>query len=444
MKNYSLRTRLIAWISIPIIFATLAALASSYHFAKEEIEEVYDAQLVHSAKVLLQLTEHEILEEEGFDLGLENPDLQHKYERNLGFRIWANNVLVTESPTAQSFKDFEAPPGFSNHIIDGHEWRFFVFLEGEKGIKIEVSERNDIRYELIVQLMISLIVPALMFLPVLILIIWIGVSKVLNPVVKMAADVDQRGSDDLSPMKIEAMPEEILPFAEALNRLFARLEESFKREREFTDHAAHELRTPLAAMKTQTQVLIKKVGDKPDCAEGLANLQASIDRAAHLVDQLLSLARLQNESLPLDRMNLSACVSEAVRDFESSAKAKEITLSGDITPNIYAQAHEASLPILLANLLDNAIKYTSRGGSVTVSLNAEGLLSIADTGTGLSDTNKKRVFERFVRVDKTGQSGSGLGLSIVQWIASAHKAKITLEDNAPHGLKVLMQWKVMK
>ncbi|MCB1555857.1 MAG: sensor histidine kinase N-terminal domain-containing protein, partial [Alphaproteobacteria bacterium] len=294
MKNYSLRTRLIAWISVPIIVATLLALLSSYHFARQEIEEVYDAQLVHAAKVLLQLTEHEILKDRGVDLGLENPAWQHRYERNLGFRIWGREGVVTRSRNTEAFGDFQAPPGFSNATLNGEAWRFFVLFQPENGIKIEVSERYDIRYELVVQLMASLIVPALLFLPVILLMTWGGVRRVLKPVVRLSTDVDQRSSGDLSPIRKDHIPREIAPLILALNRLFGRLEDSFKREREFTDHAAHELRTPLAAMKTQTQVLMKQAKSVPAAREGLENLHASINRATRLVEQLLALARLQH------------------------------------------------------------------------------------------------------------------------------------------------------
>ena len=442
-NHYSLRHHLIAWISIPIVIATLLALASSYYFSRYEIEEVYDAQLVHSAKVLLQLTEHEIMEDEDFDLGLENPDLQHRYERNLGFRVWVGDELITQSLNTKNFESFEAGPGFSNHIINGHEWRFFVFLDPANKIKIEVSERYDIRYELIIQLMVSLIVPALLFLPVILLIIWVGVRKVLKPVIKISADVDRRGSDDLSPIVKEHLPEEIAPLVRALNSLFNRLEDSFRREREFTDHAAHELRTPLAAMKTQTQVLIKKAKNIPECSEGLENLQASINRATHLVEQLLSLARLQHEDLPQNKTDLSKLLNECLNDIHLRTKNKNITLKTDIKDQCLIKAHPDSVSILLGNLLDNAVKYTPEGGALSVTLSKDGLLAIADTGPGLSDKDKEKVFERFVRADQSGQSGSGLGLSIAQWVAEAHNIKITLVDNKPRGLIVKIQWRVL-
>lgn len=437
-KNYSLRRRLILWISLPILCATLLALLASYIFARYEVEEVYDAQLVHSAKVLLQLTQHEIMEDNDFNLGIENPDLQHKYERKFGFRIWVSNNIITQSSNTKIFTDFEAPPGFSNQNIKGYDWRFFVFIDPENEIKIEVSERYDIRYELIFQLMIALILPALMFLPIVLAMIWIGVRKVLKPVVKISADVDRRSSNDLSPIQKDTLPQEIAPLVQALNRLLSRIEESFTRERQFTDNAAHELRTPLAAMKTQAQVLIKKASSMPNCKEDLDNLHASIDRASHMVDQLLSFTRLQADQIEFEELDFSSLVREVLKSISPLAIKKGLEIEANISPNIKANGSSHALEIMLRNLINNAIKFTPSSGKIDVSVFEDShrvLLKISDTGPGIKDSDKEKVFERFYRVHKNIQ-GSGLGLSIAKWVCDIHNAKISLSDNDPNGLIV--------
>lgn len=440
MNNYSLRRRLILWISLPILAATLLALITSYIFARHEIEEVYDAQLVHSAKVLLQLTQHEIEEDEEFDLGIENPDLQHKYERKFNFRIWAKDDIITQSPNSKDFKNFEAPPGFANRTVGKHEWRFFVFIDPVDQIKIEVSERYDIRYELIFQLMTALILPALMFLPVILLIIWVGVRKVLKPVVQISADVDRRGSNDLSPLQSDFLPQEIAPLVQALNRLFTRIEESFNRERQFTDNAAHELRTPLAAMKTQAQVLIKKADVVPGCKEGLDNLHASIDRASHMVDQLLSFTRLQADQVEFETIDLSSLTGNLLKEMSPLAVKKHIDIEADIAPQVKVNGNYNALEIMVRNLVDNAIKFTPEAGQVHVSVcieNHRAVFKISDTGPGIRDEDKGRVFERFYRVQKNRQ-GSGLGLSMVRWVCDLHGADLFLSDNKPNGLIVTL------
>lgn len=441
-KPTSLRRRLIGWISIPILIASIITFSTGFIFAWHEIEEVYDAQMVHNAKFLLQLTRHELKDKDDLFLGTENPDLHHKYERKMGFRVWVGSRMIAQSQNVESFGSFAAPPGFSDQEVGKYKWRFFVYLDTAHDIQVEVSERYDVRYELINQLMSALVLPALLLMGVIVVLVWTGVRRAIMPVVRVSSDVDRRGSDDLSPISSPDIPEEISPLIQALNRLFQRLHESFQREREFTDHAAHELRTPLAAMKTQTQVLMKKAAHLPEFEEGLENLGASINRATHLVNQLLSLARLQHETINRNTVDLSACVQAAIEAIRPQLVEKTVRLESDLAPSVTIDGNVAYISILLRNLLDNACKYTPQGGVVRVSLTRVGLLSIADTGPGVRDEDKAHIFERFVRLDKTGQEGSGLGLAIAQGIAASHHAAIHLRDNNPHGLVVDIQWTV--
>jgi len=196
-------------------------------------------------------------------------------------------------------------------------------------------------------------------------------------------------------------------------------------------------------MKTQAQVLMKKAKDMPECTEGLENLQSSIDRATMLVNQLLSLARLQKDDFPMSQMNLSECLYDSIDDFRSAAQQKDIKIEIDIAEDVFITGHELSIAILIKNLLDNSIKYTPDNGCIFVNLSAEGLLEISDTGPGISNADKAKAFDRFVRLDKSGQTGSGLGLSIASWIASAHNVVIALQNNEPQGLKVTLQWKLL-
>ncbi len=435
-QNYSLKKRLLQWISFPILIISALILFIGAWCTWYEIEEVYDAQLVHSAKTLLQITEHEITEEQSIYLGLENPNLQHRYENKMAFRIWKGDKLVLQSATAAKFTDIEAPPGFSQQMVNEKPWRFFVFIDAANDIKIETAERYAIRYELIGQLMTSLAIPMAILIPLLLLIVWIGVRQSITPLIALSNEVDSRKIDDLTPIRNADIPHEVTPLVDAMNRLFVRINDSFRREREFTDHAAHELRTPLAAMKTQTQVLLKKVSGMPDCKDGLDNLNATIDRTTHLVEQLLSFARLQNDTPPMETINLSDLLEEAVAQIKNLAEHKQQAVSANIAPNVEIEGHSDSIYMLFHNLLDNAVKYTPDSGKITVTLNSDKTVVISDTGVGISEADKKRVFNRFVRVDKTGQTGSGIGLSIAQWVVDTHNAKLSLSDNVPNGLSV--------
>lgn len=435
-QNYSLKKRLLQWISFPVLIAAALIFFIAYLFSWHEIEEVYDAQLVHSAKTLLQLTEHEIAKKQNIDIGTENPNLQHRYENKTAFRIWKNDKIVLQSSRAKDFRGIEAPPGFSLQTIENKPWRFFVYIDAQNDIRIETAERYAIRYELIGQLMTSLAIPMAILIPLLLLIVWIGVRQSITPLIALSTEVDSRKIDDLTPIINSYIPREVTPLVDAMNRLFIRIGDSFKREREFTDHAAHELRTPLAAMKTQTQVLMRKAAAMPECRDGLDNLNSTIDRTTHLVEQLLSLARLQSDIPPMEAVDLSDLLHEVIGEIKSAAERKHQTLNVDIVDHIHTDGHSNSLYILIRNILDNALKYTPDDGKISVSLRADKILTVSDSGPGISEADKKRVFNRFVRVDKTGQTGSGLGLSIAQWVADAHKATLSLKNNAPHGLTV--------
>lgn len=441
--HYSLKKRLLLRISISVLITGFLISLLSFLFSWHEITEVYDAQMAHTARVLIDLTEDDI---QNSDYRLKHAqngdkDIQHRYERKTGYRLWYQDELVFESFRAKDFGDFRAPEGFSNQNLKGKPWRFFVHKDPENGIMVEISERYAIRYELINQLMLSLLIPAFLFLPVILSLIWFATHKSLKPLIQISEAVDARHSDDLTAIEIEQTPQEILPLVNAMNRLFKRIHESFIREREFTDHAAHELRTPLAAMKTQTQVLMKKSGiNAGEYREGFENLNATIDRSTHLVEQLLSLARLQNETLPKDNVDLCECVRDVIDEVTLYSRHKEQILDVQIPEHFYMQGHADSLAMMIRNFLDNAIKYTPSQGHISVCISADGTLRILDTGPGIRDDQKVRAFERFTRLDKTGEPGSGLGLSIAQWVADAHHAQIILKNNQPHGLIVEVAW----
>ena len=411
--------------------------------AFKEIDEVYDAQLSYAAKVLLQLTEHEVYEHKSFriELGAERPSLSHRYEKNISFRIWRGNHLVTASQSAANFSNTVAPPGFSDQLVGDELWRFFVFVDGLTGITIEVAERYEIRTELIFQIIGSFFAPIFIFLPLLLLLVWLGTTSSLKPLLGVSKVVDLRDANDLTPIGGAHIPIEVMPLIRAINRLLLRLDVSLRREREFTDNAAHELRTPLAAMKTQTQVLLKKDGSIADCHDSLDNLHASIDRAAHLVDQLLSFARLQSPDLDFEPVGMSALCSSIMEDLSPIAIARHQECEADIAENIKVRGNKYALNIIVRNLIDNAIKYTPEGGAIKVELNEQAVLTVTDSGPGIPNEEKAHVTERFRRGNKTGAEGSGLGLAMVKWACDMHGAFLEFSDNTPHGLIVTVKLK---
>lgn len=438
IKQYSLRLHLLSLISIPILLAGCVIGGFVIYSAYHEISEVYDAQLAHAAKVLLQLTEHEVDEHESYqiELGAERPDIKHRYEKNTSFRIWEGDHMVTESVSAEAFADVHPPPGFSNQEIKGELWRFFVYVDDQTALTIEVAERQEIRTELILQILSSFFAPALIFVPLILLFVWFGTTKSLKPLLRISEAVDRRDADDLTPISAGRVPREVMPLMRALNRLLLRMDVGLRREREFTDNAAHELRTPLAAMKTQTQVLMKKAGDMPEYKEGLNDLHASIDRASHMVCQLLAFARMQSRDMEFDKFDLSALVGEILKEVSPLSVAKNQTCEADIAEHVMVWGNSDALAIMIRNLVENAIKFTPEGGRIAIGLDSDATLHVSDTGPGIPDQEKEKVLERFSRGSKVRQQGSGLGLAMVKWVSDLHHARLQLSDNKPKGLTV--------
>lgn len=443
MKTYSLRKQLLGLIFIPVLIGAAIVGGVAMYFSYKEISEVYDAQLSHSAKVLLQLTSHELEEEDSYEivLGAEHIDASHRYEKNITFRIWKGSHIVTQSDMASQFVNIAAPPGFSDQIVGGVPWRFFVFLDDRNDVTIEVAQRYEIREELILQILGSFFLPSLLFVPLIFIMIWLGTSRSLRPLLSVSKAVDKRDTHDLQPIEVERIPDEVLPLINALNGLLERLETGVKRERAFTDNAAHELRTPLAAMKTQTQVLLKKANSIPDCKDGLDNLHASIIRASHMIDQLLAFARMQSEDIEFSDLDFSALLSSVIRELTPLAVAKSQIIEADITEDIMLRGNEDALGIMVSNVIENAIKFTPEHGKITIALSKDGAFIVSDTGEGIPDSEKAAVLERFKRGKKVTENGSGLGLAMVDWCARKHSAVLTLGDNKPQGLLVTIKLK---
>jgi len=445
----SIKTQLIRRIFFPILLLFVVVGGVALFSADDEIGEVTDAQLAHSAKILLQLAEYEANRHslEKVELGTEQPKLIHSYEDNLIFRLWKEDHLILQSNGSERFKDLDVSTGFSDQTIAGDLWRFLVFLDQASGIKVEIAEKNTVRDELVTNILVGFLIPLSIFIPLLLFIVWLAIHKGFNRLVTISQTVDQRESNDFTEIDLGGVPQEIQPLIKALNRLFQRIENSFDRERAFTDNAAHELRTPLAAMKTQTQVLLLKLENQPEYRESLDNLHATIDRAAHMVEQLLSFSRLQTVNTKFEIVNFSEITEETLRYITPSALEKGVNIEADLVPDVKLRGDANAFAVMIRNLVHNAIKYTPEHGHINLSLGVEDqqvILRVTDTGPGIKGDKKERVFERFYRINKNDGIGSGLGLSMVKWVCDVHGAKIVLADNTPTGLVVIVTFVALK
>jgi two-component system sensor histidine kinase QseC len=291
---------------------------------------------------------------------------------------------------------------------------------------------------------LKILLPTFIALPVLALLIWFGVGAGLQPLKRLKQEVKQRTANRLEPLAMAGVPEEVAPLAQALNDLFVRLQQAFEGERRFTADAAHELRTPLAALKIQAQVALRST-DETERQSALENVLRGVDRATRLVTQLLTLARVDPETAAIDYkpVELRGLAASVMADLEPLAHAKQIEMTLEDCSLCKVLGDDAQLGLLLRNLLDNAIRYTPAGGKVSVTVrNTNGIsLEVRDTGPGIAETEREQVQQRFYRITGNGEEGSGLGLSIVRRIAELHGAKLVLSDNdLGHGLLANVIW----
>jgi two-component system sensor histidine kinase QseC len=468
----SIRRRLLVLLTVLLSGVWGLAAYFTYRAARHEVTEVYDANLVQNARVVVALLRHEAAEardiqEKVRQLQSElNDDLRrfpvlanmleehlkngeaalsdhftadsqpgHPYESRIAvLGRQSNDTILLRSPNAPDFGSAE--PGFSDFGPVDDRWRVFTVTEPESGLTIQVGERRELRNEMVRHVTFSTMAPLFLALPLLALLAWFAVGRGLRPLVKLARSVEQRRPDTLDPLDNAKVPREAKPLADSLNRLFGRMHETLENERRFTADAAHELRTPLAALKTQAQVAQRSV-DPVQRAHALSQIVAGADRTTHLVEQLLALARSdagQRADASFTRIDLATVARDVLRELAPGAGAKriELELTGE-TVTVFGSRE--ALHMLLRNLVDNSIRYSDAGAQVTVNTRrqgAQGLLRVTDTGPGIPPDQRQSVFKRFHRGSEAGDTGSGLGLSIVQRIADLHKARLELEDG-PDG-----------
>ena len=428
----SLRRRLLALLSSTVLLAWAATALFSYFDARHEIGEMLDAHLAQSAGLIAAQLEHEIDNGSGGTV-----PRQYSQERKIAFQVWdRSKALRLRSASAPGTRLSGRDEGFADAVIDGKRWRVYSRRDESGRYVVQVGERYALRDELAESVAGHLMHPLAVALPVLALLIWFAVGAGLAPLGRLAAEVGRRAPDNLAPLEESNTPREVRPLLAALNTLFARVGASFEQERRFTADAAHELRTPLAAVKTQAQVAQGAI-DAQERERALAQVVAGADRAAHLVEQLLMLARLDPQTALAQArpVSLRALAEECVAAQAPAAVRKNVE-TGVVAGDEGRVAGDGTLlAVLLRNLVDNAARYTPPGGAIEVSVSrVEGtvFLCVTDSGPGIPEAERSRVFERFYRVLDSGEEGSGLGLSIVKRIADLHRARIVL-DAGPGG-----------
>ncbi|MDO9188375.1 MAG: sensor histidine kinase N-terminal domain-containing protein, partial [Sulfurimicrobium sp.] len=361
----SLRTKLLLLLLAIISVAWLTTAVFIYFDAHHEIDELFDAQLAQSAQVLLAQAGHDLKDaredEDDDGIATEIAGAGHKYERKIAFQIRdEHGRLLLRSASVPVDPLAAQESGFADAVIEGKPWRVYTQHDDDGEIRVQVGERHAVRNELAASVAMRLLLPLGIALPVLALLIWFAVGKGLSPLRRIGSEVAQRDPANLAPLEERTAPAEIAPLLHALNTLLGRLDQALESERRFTADAAHELRTPLAALKIQAQVA-RRAENEAQRGAALDKLILGVDRATHLIEQLLTLARLEPTSGSAALMaecDVAAIARQVLADLAPAALAKEIELGLSSPAAAMIRGNTDMLAILMRNLVDNAIRYT--------------------------------------------------------------------------------------
>lgn len=424
----SIRRTLLVWLLAGLAVIALAASAATYIAARREIGNLLDLQL----KQLAYSTRIDDLLR-GQRPGFDSPDLPPGAGvTELVTQIWdRDGVLVYWSQPGMGLP-VPVREGYSTVKRNGRTWRVYTMVHGSHALQI--AQPQDERDALATQTALRTLAPFAALIPIFGVMIWLGVGNGLRPLDAISRAVGRRRPDALAPIEEAGLPAELRPLGASLNGLLSRLSDALSVQRRFTADAAHELRTPLAALTLQLD-LARRAGSPGELAASLADLEAGVARASHVVEQLMTLARVEPEALAAQksRCDVVAIAKDVIVARAALAERKGIDLGLARAEPASVDGDAASLGILLSNLVDNALRYTPAGGRIDVSVgqaNGTTCLSVADTGPGIPAAERERVFDRFYRGTTADAPGSGLGLSIVKRIADAHGATIALD--APH------------
>jgi two-component system sensor histidine kinase QseC len=434
--SYSLRRRLVWLLTSSVAAIWLLSAGVVYQRAYHEADELLDSQLTQVGETLLAIVAGGEVEHFVKELH----EHARRYPVPIAFEIWHTEDGVTQrlvtSPGHAGFGTI-LTAGFSEHPYQGASWRFYAVADKDAEYRVVVGQAHAARERLARETGLSLLLPAALALPLMALAVWWGVGRTLRPVDAVARQVGALDAQALVSLDESApLPDEIAPLRTALNALIRRVTEAFDNERRFTADAAHELRTPLAALKVQAQVALRAQTDDSR-QHALAQVIAGVDRMTHLVEQLLTLARVDpaRQDLAPPPLDPAATVTEVCAELLPQAQRQGQSLDVEAAPGCTIAVTPTWLQIALRNLVDNALRYAGAGARIEVRLarSASGCtLSVVDDGPGVAPELRARLAARFVRGETEGE-GCGLGLSIAARVAALSHAQLELGDGLPRA-----------
>jgi two-component system sensor histidine kinase TctE len=442
----SLFGEILDWMLAPLLFLWPISIAVTYNVANNIANQPYDQALAEStstiARLVTSVDDRVVVNFPAPARALLRAD---EFDATYYQVSGPNGELVNgdrDIPAAAVPEKIEAGEVlFRDDQIGGESIRVaytFVALKGRpRPALVQVAETRKKRENLASRIISGVLLPQFAIIPLAVFLVYRGLTRGLAPLSRLQKRIRRRRPGDFSPLDTRGVPDELRPVVVAFNDMMARLELNLQAQQRFIADAAHQMRTPLTGLKTQTELALSE-SDPAQIHQSLERIAAGTDRAAHLINQLLLLARAESSHEKLhafEPLDLEALARLVTRDWVSPAMEKRIDLGyeSDGSP-LWIDGNPLLLRELLNNLVDNAIKYTPAHGRVTVRTRGDGeaRLEVEDTGVGIGAEERKLVFERFYRVLGSGADGSGLGLAIVREIAELHRAGVSLEPG-PSG-----------
>lgn len=445
--NFSIRRFLLINLLLTITVATTLTIIGNYYLNQQQVRNHLDTSLTQVGLLFNSLLSHHLTPENLIHIQnrlnkipsetalamRQTPSSSYSYNNKYQFQIWSKSgQLILHTPKAPLSPLSDGKLGFSTHYSNEMWWRVFTTRDLDTGNVFMVSEPFAVQNQLIYHILQDDIYIMLLIYPLSALLIWFIVGRGLGTIYRITNELSHRAPHYLEAVSMEKVPVEICPLVNELNHLLEGLNSAFEREKRFAADAAHELRTPLAGIRTQAQVALRTKNSQ-ERQEILNNVIVGVDRSAHVVQQLLTLSRLTPETTELEdctAIDLAQLTSEVIVQLASTALDKQIEISF-LSPNerLRIYGNTTALSVLIRNIIDNAIRYTPEKGHIEAAVfpqYGEVVFQVNDNGPGIEPSLYNRVFERFYRVLGNKSPGSGLGLAIVKQIASLHQARIKL------------------
>ena len=431
--NHSIKRFLLINITLAVVVIYGLISFVSYLVSKDELDELYDATLqqVASTVVAQHIAIHDMTHL--YNNHKKESGTEIKGEEEFYVRVIAGDGTVLYASHLQEKVPLTTTLGFSTQRYHDKQWRFFSTKVNQE--IIQVAQPLTFRKMTIKETALSLILSQLLFIPVLVILIFIAIRKALLPLSQLSSDIQQRSSFDLAPFSENKMPSEIKPLVNALNTFMSRVSDMVSILKRFTSDAAHELRTPITALSIQLK-LIEQATSKAEREVAIQTLKGGIDRSEQLIGQLLTLARTEpsHQIREMQSINMLSLIKESIESLLPLAHEKSIDLGLNTADEIDIVGVRDEIKVLINNIMDNAIRYTPQHGTINVSLFTDALhvvLEVNDSGPGIPSSDVERVFERFYRGENKSINGAGLGLSIVKEIATQYGATIQLSNLNP-------------